>query len=142
MNVTNEGTSHAGVPWHLWVVGLVSLLWNAFGAYLYTMANLDEAEMLAQMPPEMQEYAANMPLWAHTGWAVGVWASLAGAALLLARSRHAVTAFVVSAIGAAISYASQAMAGVLTPIEPLMILGAIALQWFYSKKMAAAGVLR
>jgi hypothetical protein len=27
-------------PWHLWVVGILSLLWNAFGGYDYTMTQL------------------------------------------------------------------------------------------------------
>ena len=129
-------------PTHLWVVGVISLLWNAIGAYLYLQANFDEAAVLATMPPEMQEYAANMPIWAHVGWALGIWGSVAGSILLLARSRHAVTAFILSFVGAAVSYLAQALAGVLTVGPLVMILGAIALQWFYAHWMRQRGVLR
>lgn len=27
-------------PWHLWVVGVVAVLWNAFGCWDYTMTHL------------------------------------------------------------------------------------------------------
>lgn len=125
-----------------WIVGMVSLLWNAFGAWLYTNAKLNPEATLAAAPPAMRDYIANMPLWGHIGWSVGIWASLLGALLLLIRSRHAVTAFLVSGLGAVASYAAQALAGVLTPAEPAMILGAIALQWWWARKQAAAGNLR
>ena len=39
-------------PWHLWVVGIVSLLWNAFGAYDFIMTNTQgEAYMRVAMAP-------------------------------------------------------------------------------------------
>ena len=37
---TMQGTSRAGAPWHFWVVAVVSLLWNSFGGYDYTMSHL------------------------------------------------------------------------------------------------------
>src|SRR3546814_7159427 len=33
-------------PWHLWVVGVLSLLWNAVGAFDYTMTKLNDADYL------------------------------------------------------------------------------------------------
>ncbi|WP_126176349.1 hypothetical protein [Tsuneonella rigui] len=129
-------------PWHFWLASIVSLLWNAFGAYLYTMANLGAASVTAKMPPEMKAYAASMPIWAHTGWAIGIWGSLAGSLLLLIRSRHAEWAFAASLAGAIVSYVAQAQAGVLTPVQPIVIVGAIVLQWWYARRMRAAGVLR
>ena len=70
-------------PLSFWVVAGLSLLWNGFGAYLYTLTNLDDAALLASAPPAMQDYIANMPLWAHIAWALGIWGSLAGSVLLL-----------------------------------------------------------
>ena len=124
-----------------WLIALLSLLWNAFGGYLYVMASMGDAAIIASAPPEMQAYMATMPIWAHSGWAIGIWGSVLGSLLLLARSRHAVTAFLVSFLGAVVSFAAQAMAGVLSPAEPLMILTVILLQWWYSRRCANKGWL-
>ena len=35
------GTATPSVPWHLWVVGVLSLLWNASGAYVIMQAQSD-----------------------------------------------------------------------------------------------------
>jgi hypothetical protein len=90
-------------PWHLWVVGAVSLLWNAFGAFDYTMTKLRDPEYLAQFPPEMMPVIDAFPVWVHAAWAIGVWGALTGSVLLLLRSRIAVHAFAVSLAGLAAS---------------------------------------
>ena len=33
-------------PWHLWVVGVVTLLWNAVGIFSYMMTHLGKLEDL------------------------------------------------------------------------------------------------
>ncbi|PEQ12673.1 hypothetical protein B2G71_10210 [Novosphingobium sp. PC22D] len=90
-------------PWHLWVVGGVSLLWNAYGCYDYVMTNLRDPEYLAQFPPEMMQVIDSFPIWVTAAWALGVWGALAGSVLLLLRSRYAFHGFTVSLIGLAIS---------------------------------------
>jgi hypothetical protein len=90
-------------PWHIWVVGLITLMWHAFGAYDYTMSELRDAAYLSMMPEDqragMLAYLDAMPSWAVATWALGVWGSVLGSVLILARSRHAVNAFVVSLLG-------------------------------------------
>ncbi len=125
-----------------WAVAIVGMLWNAYGGYLYTMANLGDKAMLAAAPPAMQDYFAQIPLWAHAGWGFGVWGSFLGSVLMLLRSRHAATAFLVSFVGAIVSYAAQAQAGVLTPAIPAMILAVIIFLWWYSRRSAAQGILK
>jgi hypothetical protein len=96
------------VPWHLWVVGVVSLLWNTFGCYDYTMTKLRDADYLAQFPPEMMPVLDAFPALVSAAWAFGVWGALAGSVLLLLRSRYAVHAFAVSLVGLAASTIYQA----------------------------------
>ena len=129
-------------PLSFWVVAGLSLLWNGFGAYLYTLTNLDDAALLASAPPAMQDYIANMPLWAHIAWALGIWGSLAGSVLLLLRVRHAVAAFGVSLLGAAGSFTAQGLAGVLEPAQPVLILAVIAFLMWYARSAVTAGNLR
>ena len=40
MTTTTEAEAPRSTPWHFWVVAVVSLLWNGFGACDYTMAHL------------------------------------------------------------------------------------------------------
>lgn len=129
-------------PLSFWVVAGLSLLWNGFGAYLYTLTNLGDAALLASAPPAMQDYIANMPLWAHIAWALGIWGSLAGSVLLLLRVRHAVAAFAVSLLGAAGSFTAQGLAGVLEPAQPVLILTVIAFLLWYARSAVTAGNLR
>jgi hypothetical protein len=137
------------VPRHLWVVGVISLLWNGFGAFDYIMSVSHNAAYLAQFPPGLAELMDSFPAWATAGWAVGVWASLIGSILLLMRSRHAATAFVISLIGALISFFYQfavldvppGLERVVSPIMPLVIVVAIVAQWLYARRMTNAGVL-
>lgn len=138
-----EGSLHTGrPPASFWVVTLIGLLWNGFGAYLYTLTNLGDAALLASASPAMQDYIAAMPIWAHAAWALGIWGSLAGSVLMLLRSRHATAAFGISLLGAAGSFAAQGMAGVLEPAQPVLILGLIVFQLWYARKANAAGNLR
>jgi hypothetical protein len=90
-----------------------------------------------------------LPAWSVAAWAIGVWVSALGSVLLLLRSRHAATAFLVSLIGAAVSFAYQfaserpaSLEGGLATIMPVVILIAIVAQWYYARRQAAAGVLR
>ncbi len=95
-------------PRHLWIVGFLSLMWNGFGAWDYTMTNIRDPGYLAQFPPEMMQVIDALPYWTIAAWALGVWGALAGSLLLLLRSRFAVPAFAVSLAGLAASQAYQA----------------------------------
>lgn len=146
----------AGTAWHLWAVGIVSLLWNAFGGYDYTMTQMRDPGYLGMMSEQMGMSVAEMnaffdsfPAWASVLWAIGVWGSVLGSILLLARSRHAATAFLVSLVAAVLSFIYQftldlppAMDTGMNKVMPLVIVGAIVLQWWYARRQAANGVLR
>ena len=143
----------ARTPAHVWIVGILSLLWNCFGAYDYTMTRLRNMDYLASMggdPNVMLAYIDSMPIWSQVGWGLGVWGALLGSVLLLLRSRYAVHAFAVSVIGAVISLGWQMMdpsvpaemtAGVMKYVPPIIILLAAAQLW-YAWRQSEKGVLR
>jgi len=45
---TMTGGRLARVPWHLWVVGVVAVLWNSIGAYDYVMTMYGGTDYLRQ----------------------------------------------------------------------------------------------
>lgn len=139
-------------PAHLWVVGILSLIWNAFGACDYVMSETGNLAWFQMMGLGEEELAwvQSFPTWAVAAWAVGVWGSVLGSILLLMRSRHAATVYLVSIVGALISFGYQftvpdkpaSMAGGMAVIMPVVIMILIVAQWYYARRMAAAGVLR
>lgn len=147
-------TEERKTPWHLWVVGIAGLLWNLIAVSDYTFAKMKSdwyMKEVGQFTAEQIAWFGNFPLWANTGWALGVWGSFAGSLLLLARSRHAVPAFLISAAGLLVMTVYQF---VLKKDEFVGLFGAgpmyfniviwvilIAL-FLYARRQAAAGVLR
>ena len=70
-------------PIHLWIVGVLSLVWNAGGAMDYLMTKLEVASYLEALPEAALRMVQEAPLWFQVSWAVGVWLSVAGSLLLL-----------------------------------------------------------
>jgi len=102
------GNTRAKTPWHLWVLGIVSLIWFAGGANDYVMTKTANTAYLGMAADSMGvsvdmilDYFNGYPLWATVCWALGVWGAVAGSLLLLLRSRFAFHAFAVSLIGLA-----------------------------------------
>lgn len=77
-------------PWHLWVVGILALLWNGSGAYTILMA---QAGRLSDVGPEEAAYYAGQPLWLVISTDIALFAGIAAALALLLRSRTAVWLF-------------------------------------------------
>lgn len=88
-------------PVHLWIVGLVSLLWNCLGAFNYIITQIRHPAAMAGLTPEQLAYFDHFPLWSEAAWAFGVWGAMAASILILLRSRHAVTASILSLLGLA-----------------------------------------
>lgn len=138
----------AAAPRSFWIVSILSLLWNAFGAFDYTMTNLRDPAYIAQFPPGMMDVIDAFPLWAMASWACGVWGAVAGSILLLMRSRFAVHAFALSLAGLAVSTVYQlgidlpkGMESMGVGVMNLVIwAGALFLLW-YAVRQRKAGVL-
>ena len=144
------------VPWHLWVVGILALLFTGFGAYDYIMTQVGDREYLAAMTEPYGygveaalAYFAAFPLWAEFFWAIGVWSAVAGAVLLLLRSRFAFPAFVLSIVGLLVMVVYQTitpLAGaadsVATYVFTAVVVIIMALLAYYAWAMRRRGVLR
>jgi hypothetical protein len=105
MNERASATVRA--PAHLWIVGVLGVLWNAYGCFDYLMKQVGGASYLAALPLAEATMLAQMPLWANAAWAIGVWGGLLGCVLLLLRRRWAAPAFRLSLLGAALGTAYQ-----------------------------------
>lgn len=148
--MATDANSVTKTPTHLWVVGILALLFNAMGALDYVMMRLEVPAYMAQLTDDMLAYYETFPIWMEIAWPVSVWAAVIGALLLLLKKRLAVTAFAVSTIGYLI--AAIWTFGVSNPPEGVMTTGStifsivigvqLALLWWYSRSMAAKGVLR
>ena len=143
------------VPAHLWIVGVLATLWNAYGCYDYLMTRMRNTDYLASMMPgtdpnAVLAYVDSFPLWAQIGWGLGVWGGLAGAILLLLRSRWATLAFALSLIGAILGLGYQIVnpggpasmhegaAGVI----PYVIIAVALGLWLYARAMHKRALLR
>lgn len=142
-------------PIHLWIVGVVSLLWNLFGCYDYFMTRTQGADYIRTMMPgadaqAIMAYINGFPIYASAGWGFGVWGGLAGSILLLMRSRHAVIAFALSMVGAVVGLGWQLLnpAPVADMHEgfngavPYVIIGVTVALFLYARSIRAKGLLR
>ncbi len=133
-------------PWHLWVVGVVTLLFNAMGIISYVTTKLG---MLAEMgmTPSQIAFMQSYPAWVSAFWALGVWGAFAGSVLLLLRSKWAVTAMIAALIGLIVTtlyhYVVIEVPGDMQAPALDVAIWAVTLSLlFYSRRMAQAGVLR
>jgi hypothetical protein len=148
-----QGVEPRAAPIHLWIVGILSLLWNGFGCYDYLMTRMRNADWITSMMPDSDPNAVfawvdGFPLFAQIGWGLGVWMGLLGAALLLIRNRWAVHAFGLSLLGAILGLGYQmsdpmpGVTGFMATGMPLIIIAIAAGQFLYARAQKASGVLR
>jgi hypothetical protein len=150
-----DETVETRTPAHLWIVGGLATLWNAWGGYDYIMTRTRNTDYLTQMMPsvdanELLAYIDGYPIWAQFGWGLGVWAGLLGSILLLVRSRFAVWSFAASLVGMVLSFGymftgppmpGAEEAGMMAYFPIVIIAVGIAL-FGYARRMQAKGVLR
>ena len=136
-------------PAHLWVVGILSLLWNSFGAFDYLATQMQLDFYVGQFTEPQRAYFESFPPWFVAAWAFGVWGAFGGSIGLLLARRWAVWAFAVSLAGLAVntvysfvlSDGAEVMGTVGIVMTALIWLVAIALL-AYSVRQKSRGVLR
>ena len=135
-------------PMHLWIVGVLALLWNFMGAFDYLATQLKLESYMSNFTQEQLDYFYGLPTWAVSGWAFAVWGAVAGSIGLLMRKRWSVWAFAVSLVGMVVSsiytviltdgITMSGTGGVIFTVVIWIV--AIFLLW-YSMQQAKAGVL-
>jgi hypothetical protein len=137
-------------PFHLWFVGISSLLWNLVGAGDYTLTQFRHPAYMAQFTPEQVAYFQSFPTWVVASWATAVWAGVLGSVLLLMRSRLAALAFAVSLLGMIAAFthnfglAEVRMTDIAGPEAlwfSLLILVIGVAEWLYARWMRQTGYL-
>lgn len=82
-----------------WVIGVLALLWNLIGLYMYYMGvSATPEELAAYYTEEQVALILSTPAWATSANALAVTFGVIGAVLLLLRKKLAVPAFLVSLV--------------------------------------------
>jgi len=138
-------------PWHLWLVGVLALLFNAIGVFDFVMSMAKGAQYQASagMTPAQIEHYQQMPGWMTLVWAVGVFGAFLASILLLLRRKLALPVFVVSLAAFLLSLVytyvltnGGAVMGRNMAIASAVIAASLAAFIGYARWMAGCGVLR
>lgn len=145
-----DTTQAAGrrAPWHLWLVGIVGLLFNSVGALDYFMTQTRNASYMGRFSAEQLEILYGFPAWLVSFWALAVWGGAIGALLLMLRRRVAVPVLLVSLLAmivTAVHNFSSARGlydtGGTAPGFVLLIFALALGLWLYARAMRGRGVL-
>lgn len=141
--------SKYNTPWHLWLVGILGVLWNSIGAFDFVMTQTRNASYMSNFTTMQLEYFYGFPAWALACWAVAVWAALLGCILILLRKKLAVPVLIVGLIAYlftcvhnyALSNGMEIMGGVGALIFSMVIFVITLFLLLYSRAMTAKGIL-
>ena len=143
-------SSSPKTPWHLWVIGIVGLLWSAMGAFDYLMTEMKSEAYMAKFTPEQLEYFYGFPAWMIALWAIAVWGGVAGSVLLLLKKKLAAPVYLVSFLCMAVTMIrnyvfthgyAEAMGSAMGVVFSAIIFVVAALLYLYARAMGKRGVL-
>jgi len=138
-------------PWHVWVVGIVSLIWNGGGAFDYLMTQHGNEAYLSMLTEPQRAMLDARPGWFDAAWALGVWGAVLGSVLILLRSGWSQLAFMLSLVGLAGSSGwsfalstppAQEVMGSFAVIFSAVVFVVLLLLWAYTRAMTARNILR
>lgn len=145
----NRSDAMTRTPVHLWIIGVLTLLWNAMGAFDYLMTQTENDAYMSRFTPEQLEFFYGFPTWVVFFWALAVWGSLLGSIFLLMRKSWAYPTFMVAFVSMCVTTVHNyilengmdVMGGmgpaIFTAVIFLVALGLV----FYSRAMKERGVL-
>ena len=135
-------------PWHLWLVGILGLLFNTVGAFDYFMTQTQNESHMARFTSEQLEVLYGLPTWLVTFWAFAVWGGALGALLLLLRRSLAVPVLLVSLLAMTVTAMHNFLSanGLYetggTGVGFVLLIFVLALGlWVYARFMGKRGVL-
>ena len=140
----------AKTPWHIWVVGVVSLLWNSVGAMDFVMTQSRNAAYMSSFTQAQLDFYYGFPFWVVATWAIAVWGGVLGSLALLLRKSLAVHLFLSSLIciiltdihNFAFANGLRVMGGAVALTISAIVLLIGALLWVYARAMRKRGVLK
>ena len=145
-DIAIEQLTPGKAPWHLWVVGILSLLWNAGGAWTFIQAQ--SGAPMDMDATEIAYFAAQAP-WFVAVTDVAVVAPLLAAITLLLRNRWAVPLYGLSVVAIVVTSAYDFSQGTALGLndQGWLILNCVTfclaiLQLVYAMAMKSRGVLR
>ena len=102
------------VPIWFWIIALLGLAWNIFGAVQFsgTVNKTAEHFLAMGMNSEQANLYSKLPVWMTLSFAVGVFGGVLGCVLLLFRKKNAYPVFVASLVGYVILYIGDIVLGV------------------------------
>jgi hypothetical protein len=141
----------ARAAWHLWLVGIVAVLFNFIGVFdfVMTMAQGAKYQADAGMTPDQIAHYQAMPGWMTVVWAIGVFSAFLASILLLMRRRLAFPVFVLSLAAFLLSLLytyvltdGGAVMGRQMAIMSAVIAGLLVFFGGYARWMTVRGTLR
>lgn len=136
-------------PWHLWVLGIVTLLYGLLAAYdsVQTLAAGEDYMRASSMTDAQLSYFTSTPWWFDTASFVSTWSGLLAAAALLLRKRIAALLYAMSAAATFVSaiylYLLSDGTAAMGDLRyaPIVIGTVMALMALYARGLAKRGVL-
>ena len=143
MTTTSETTR--ATPWHLWVVAILTLLWNGSGAVTIAMAQMGNR---LDMDPNEVAYYAGQPLWFVLATDLALVLPVAAGVALLLRRRAAPWLFTLALVTLVINGAYDLAAGTSLALVDggwrtltIVVMAIALLQCAYAWRLRKRGVL-
>ena len=137
-------------PWHIWAVGVASLIWNSVGATDFLMTETRNKAYLSGFTQAQLDFCFNIPAWAVATWGIATLGGVLGSLLIILRRRQAVYLFVASSLctiltdlySFVLSNGMKVMGGAGAMVFSAVILAIGLLLLAYSRSMSKRAVLR
>lgn len=101
--MTDTGTATARPPAWFTILALLSVLWEAFGCFMYvSQVTVDPASL----PLDQRAMWDATPAWSIGAYAIAVWVGLVGAVLLFLRRGLSVPLLFISLVAVAVQFSA------------------------------------
>ena len=132
-----------------WIIGVVALIWNGWGSFLYIAQAYDMEIATEGLSQEQIALVEGMPAWYTALFAIAVFAGALGAITFLMRKKMTATLFILSFVTATINQvywlfgtdATDVFSEKQPYLMPIIVIVIAAFLVWYSKDQKGKGVL-